>query len=140
MTKEVSIMIEGIQFGAEDDSVTTKATGEYYYRNGKHFIQYNEKPLGSDFIIKNRVKIARNQVEITKCEKQKTNMVFIRGEKTTSNYHTPYGCFVLGFKTIVLNVVEEKNDIQVKLQYALEVNGEYVSKHYIDIIISSIYS
>ena len=44
MTKDVLITISGIQTidGEVNDPIETVTPGEYYFRNGKHYILYDE--------------------------------------------------------------------------------------------------
>ena len=48
MTKEVLISIRGLQIGEdaaneeEFEQIETICTGEYFYRNGSHFVLYDE--------------------------------------------------------------------------------------------------
>ena len=43
MTKEVSIMMEGIQKGLEDEPILTIASGTYHVLRDKHYIQFEEQ-------------------------------------------------------------------------------------------------
>ena len=48
MTKDVLITISGIQTidGEVNDPIETVTPGEYYFRNGKHYILYDEVQEG----------------------------------------------------------------------------------------------
>ena len=50
MTKEVLVKISGLQFAgeAENEPVEVITTGDYYKRNGKHYILYDEIMEGLD--------------------------------------------------------------------------------------------
>ena len=50
MTKDVLITICGIQKrdGETDEPIETVTPGEYYFRNGKHYILYEEGNCGSN--------------------------------------------------------------------------------------------
>ena len=138
MTREVLITIEGLQMSEEQDLVTTKAAGVYHYRNGKHFIHYEESVVEGDGMIKNAVKIASNQIDITKKGSTSTRMVFVNNEKTVTEYQTPFGSLELGIHTTSMQIVEAIDEITVKLCYSLDVNNSFVSNNDIVIKISSI--
>ena len=58
MTKDVLIAIKGMQFeGATDpEEIEVIQRGQYYERNGSHYLLYDEPVEGSSDIIKNRIK------------------------------------------------------------------------------------
>ena len=58
MTKDVLIAIRGMQFeGAEDpESIEVIQKGQYYQRNGSHYLVYEEPVEGTNDVILNRIK------------------------------------------------------------------------------------
>ena len=59
MTKDVLITISGIQTidGEVNDPIETVTPGEYYFRNGKHYILYDEVQEGVPGVTKCMIKI-----------------------------------------------------------------------------------
>ena len=58
MTKDVLITVKGMQAidaGEKPEEVEVVAKGDYYYRNGHHFICYEEVQEGYDTITKNMI-------------------------------------------------------------------------------------
>lgn len=66
MTKDVLINISGLQMELDDgEPVEMMTTGDYYLKNGKHFILYDE--IEDDHqVVKNILKIGPKTVEISK--------------------------------------------------------------------------
>ena len=69
MTKEVLIRISGshyIESDPEADLLELIVPGEYYFRNGKHYLIYDEVMEENMAPVHNVVKIADKMMEITK--------------------------------------------------------------------------
>jgi len=137
MTKEVFITIEGIQFDIDEDAIEVKTSGEYHYRNGKHFIRYTELQNEGEGITENTIKIAPNQITITKKGANNTNMVFDANENSLTNYNTPFGSMLIGIHTTILQVKESEDEIVAKLLYTLDINDSHISDSSILIKINS---
>lgn len=71
MTKNILLKISGLQFSAdnndpnEPEPVEIIAPGEYYFKNGKHYIMYDEFMEGFDSVTKNVLKLKEDSLEIT---------------------------------------------------------------------------
>ncbi len=141
MTKDVLISIKGLQFeSGNDEAVEMIAPGEYYLRNGKHYVLYEEIMEGAEGdhdISKNTVKIANNQVEILKKGGSNVHMVFVENQKNMTYYTTPFGQLLIGIFTNYVEVKEKEEVIEVKLKYELEINQTFVSDCEITILIMS---
>ena len=61
MTKDVLLRIQGLQFLQEENEnpepVEMITSGDYYKRNGKHYVLYDEVMEGFDGVTKNIVKM-----------------------------------------------------------------------------------
>ena len=67
MTKDVLITISGIQMIDEEDSdVEMIVRGDYYQKNGKHYILYEEMMEGFTGKVKNVIKISPSGMDIIK--------------------------------------------------------------------------
>ena len=115
MTKDVLIAIKGMQFeGAEDpEEIEVIQRGQYYERNGSHYLMYEEPVEGTTEVIKNRIKFKENEVQVAKKGAVNTTLTFTRNEKNMTNYATPFGNLVVGIDTqrIALELEEDKMDI-----------------------------
>lgn len=140
MTKDVLIAIKGMQFEGETDpeEIEVIQRGQYYERNGSHYLLYDEPVEGSSDIIKNRIKFKENEVQVAKKGAVNTTLTFTRNEKNMTNYATPFGNLVVGIDTqrIALHMSEQRMDI--KVDYALDINYEFLADCKISIEVSAL--
>lgn len=70
MTKDVIVSISGLQMPAEGDAepVEVITVGDYYQKNGKHYVLYEEVNEGFEGSTKNIIKMQENCIDITKKE------------------------------------------------------------------------
>ena len=135
MTKEVLLKISGLHYEpagvAEDDEnepieVITPAT--YYYKNDKHYVIYDEVVEGMPGVIKNKVRIAESgKLEILKSGLSNTHMIFEKDKRNITQYDTPYGELLVGTHTKDMQVDVTDRNIDVHVNYALDVNSEPVA-------------
>lgn len=129
MTQEVIITICGLQAGpdADGEPIEMITTGEYYYKNNKHYILYEEVIEGETSTNKNRIKIADGLMELSKSGLVSTHMLFEENQKNITHYHTPYGTLLMGIEAKKVDIVETENEIKVAVDYALEINQEHAA-------------
>ncbi len=131
MTKDVIVSIKGLQFeksGSElGDAVEVINVGEYYNRNGKHYIMFDEMVEGMEGSIKNTLKISENGIDLTKKGLTNVHMIFEENKKNITCYNTPFGSMMIGLEAKEIDVNEKDESINVKVDYALEVNYEHLA-------------
>ena len=130
MTKDVLITICGIQKrdGETDEPIETVTPGEYYFRNGKHYILYEEVQVGIAVVTKCMIKIGDDSVDLSKKGASGVHMIFQRDKKTRTSYQTPYGSLMLGFDSKMIRVLESEDMIHLNLEYDLEVEEEHLAE------------
>ena len=130
MTKDVLITICGIQKrdGETDEPIETVTPGEYYFRNGKHYILYEEVQEGIAEVTKCMIKIGDDSVDLSKKGASGVHMIFQRDKKTRTSYQTPYGSLMLGFDSKMIRVLESEDMIHLNLEYDLEVEEEHLAE------------
>jgi uncharacterized beta-barrel protein YwiB (DUF1934 family) len=135
MKKEVLLSITGLQMSPDSDSDTTElfAPGEYYYRNDKHYLLYDEVLEGYDTPTRNVIKVAPDYMELTRKGTLNVHMVFEKNKKNVTYYYTPYGSLLIGIDAQRVEVEETENLIRVEVEYALEVNYEHIAQCHIHI-------
>ena len=128
MTKEVLITIKGIQLiDGEESGIELMVTGNYYQKNGKHYIQYEESVEGFQGTIKNMLKLTPYSLDMIKKGLTNTRMLFEKDKKTISAYSTPMGSMDLGIYTNRFEIEETKDFLKVDVGYALDINYEHIS-------------
>ena len=140
MTKDVLLKISGMQFTADNDDLTEPepveiiAPGEYYFKNGKHYIIYDEFMEGFDSVTKNVLKL---QGEVTKRGTSNVHMIFEKDKKNMTCYTTPYGSMMMGIDARSISIEESDDEIHAQIQYALDVNYEHLADCTISLSVQS---
>ena len=139
MTKEVIIKIKGLQFAEDTDEeeMEVLTAGIYYEKEGRNYVKYDEVMEGFTGEINNLLKFTDNSVEVTKKGITNVHMVFEEGKKNMTYYDTPFGNFLLGISATDIRILKEEEEIRIHIEYALEINNQYMADCTIDIVIQS---
>lgn len=128
MTKDVLITIRGVHtLDHEDNDVEMIIRGDYYQKNGKHYILYEEILEGAEERVKNVIKISPSSMDIIKKGVTNSCMLFEKNKKNLSCYSTPVGNLVIGIQANHFYVEEQENSIKVNVDYSLDINYEHMS-------------
>ena len=77
--------------------------------------------------VKNMVKFSKGQLSVQKKGVITSNMLFEERKKNLSNYVTPYGNIMVGVDAKNIELKEEEKQIQVRVEYAMEINYEHLA-------------
>lgn len=141
MTKEVLITIQGLQFNAEVqndeemDKIESIYPGEYYLRNGSHYMLYDELMEGETTPIKNVIKLREKEFTLTKKGIINTQMVFTEGKKNMTSYVTPFGNIMIALDTEKIEVEETEKELKIHIDYGLEANYQYIADCHITVTV-----
>lgn len=129
MTRDVLISIKGLQI-AEDDSnpVELITAGDYFIKNGNHYILYDEIQEGVEGVIKNTIKIRPEGLDIIKRGSTSAHMTFEKDKKNVSCYATPFGELMIGINTNHIRIDENEDSLKVQVGYTLDINYQHVSE------------
>ena len=136
MDKEVLIHVSGLQSidtDGDQEPVEIVVPGEYYFRNGSHYLRYEE--FFEDFTEPtiNYIKISPKGMEVRKKGVINVHMVFEQGKKNMTYYTTPYGTIEMGIAATNLDLEENDSGLNMKVDYALDMNQEHVADCYLSI-------
>ena len=83
MTKEVMVSIKGLQFdqSADSEEIETIQWGQYYKKNGTHYVIYDELMEGCEEPTKNIIKFRERELNLTKRGLVNVYMVFEENKK-----------------------------------------------------------
>ena len=124
MTKDVMVTISGFHMNEEEgDTIEMVHIGEYYERNGTHYILYEERLEGIAEPVKNRIKVREQRIELQKRGPVTVNMVFEKDKRQSSTYAIPYGSFLMETCTNSVEVCAGEDRMEAKASYELNVNG-----------------
>lgn len=134
MTKNVLLTISGLHYdeypGQEEanEPIEVIAPATYYLKNGKHYVLYEEVVEGMPGVIKNRIKIKEDGfLEIQKSGITNTRMTFEKDKINMTEYETPYGELMIGVYTKGMTVDVKEDNIDVEVNYSLDINSEKVA-------------
>ena len=136
MTKDVLIHVRGLQMMETDDAqepIEIVVPGQYYFRNGSHYLRYEEMLDDTAETTVNYIKMSPNGVEVRKQGQVNVHMVFEEGKKNKTFYNTPYGTLQMGISATGLELKESEDGIQMKVDYALDMNEEHVADCYLTV-------
>ena len=136
MNKDVLIHVRGLQMMETDDAqepIEIVVPGQYYFRNGSHYLRYEEMLDDTAETTVNYIKMSPNGVEVRKQGQVNVHMVFEEGKKNKSFYNTPYGTLQMGISATGLELKESEDGIQMKVDYALDMNEEHVADCYLTV-------
>lgn len=132
MTKDVLVSISGMQHDVESEAIELRVPGDYYMKNGKHYVLFEEQPDETADVTKNIVKFNDDFFELTKKGGNNSFLRFDKDKKNSSIYQTPVGPVQLDVLTRELLVEETEDKIAVKVKYALDINFQFVSECEVD--------
>lgn len=129
MEKDVWVSVEGLQLGGETDGdrIEIITPGSYYRKKDHHFVLYDEISEDSEEITRNVVRFDRDMLSINKSGFTNVEMVFEKNKRNMTNYVTPYGSLLVGIDTNRLDIRESDDVINIDIDYALDINYEYLA-------------
>lgn len=130
MTKDVLITISGLQSPETGEEVPLEliTPGSYYYRNGKHYLLFDEIQEGFDGTTSNRIKITGDSLDVCKKGVSNVHMVFEKDKKNVTYYETPFGNLLIGINARTIKLQEEENHIDLNVAYDLEINSQFIAE------------
>lgn len=129
MTKDVRITVKGVQRddAGETGSTETVVSGEYYFRNGSHYILYEETAEDSGERVKNSLKLKGNLLELNRKGAVNSRMVFETGKRHVLDYATPFGLLRMETVTSRILCTEKEECLRIRAEYELWADGRKVS-------------
>ncbi len=130
MTKEILLSLKGLQIEnpqEDGDEIETITPGEYYQRNGSHYVIYDEVTEGFSDITKNMIKFKDSMLEVSKKGLFNVHMIFEEKKKNMTSYTTPYGNILIGIDTRTVRIDEQEDRIHIDVDYSLEANYQHLA-------------
>ena len=138
MKKEVMICMSGVMASHSEEAVDIICPGEYYFRNGKRFIRYEEK-IAEDSLQTDTVcmfKFDNKSAELTKKGIVSSKLFYEPGQTHMINYATEYGDFLIGIKTDALRLSESEHELMLEIDYVVEFESDEKNVFHIKIHVS----
>lgn len=131
MTRDVLLTISGLhsidELEGEDENepIEVITPASYYWKNGKHYLLFDEVMEGIPGVTKNKIKIIGGEsMEILKSGVTNAHMVFEKNKMNITYYDTPYGQIHVGIHTRDIEVDVSEDVINVEVEYGLDINHE----------------
>lgn len=140
MNKDVLVTIKGLQYtptDADDARIETISRGSYAFRNGKHFVSYEELVEGTSHTTKNIIKISENLIDVNKKGIYSVHLIFEKGKKNLTNYNTPFGQLIIGIDTSDIKLEVTDSCIRARIKYNMDMNYEHLASCEIDMEIKN---
>lgn len=140
MTKDVLLSIKGLYTEDNEDaeSVETLAPAEFYIKEGVYYLFFEEIMDDTTGITKSRIKYSDKCFELTRKGEVSVHLLFEEGKKNLNTYQLPYGNLVVGLDTKRIQLTETEEEIKIAIDYAMEINYQFVSDNTIDIIVKAV--
>ncbi len=130
MTKEIILTISGIHATDKeaDEPIEVLTPGQYYLKNGKHYVLFEEIMEGIDGKIRSTLKFQEDKVELIRNGAASVHMVFQKEQEHQMIYRTPMGPIDISLYTddIIMDVNEEQMNLEIR--YSLKAGGVIISE------------
>ncbi len=136
MTRDVLVSVKGLQLTDPDsksEPIEVITVGEYYYRNGHHYVRYEEMMEGFEGSTSNLIKADQERMEVQRKGATNVHMVFDKDKKNLTYYQTPYGGMEMAISASRIHCTESEKKIDIHVDYALEMNYEHVADCFIEV-------
>ncbi|MBQ9364319.1 MAG: DUF1934 domain-containing protein [Schwartzia sp.] len=129
--ERVIVKVRGEQtgIGGETDSIEMIAEGRHYYKDGKHYILYDDHLASDAGEVKTMLTIEPDMVALRRSGDVTHEQTFALGDDSFSEYQTPFGSLSLGVHTDKLDVVYGNVTGTVDVAYAMSINGTMQSRN-----------
>lgn len=139
MQKDVIVFFCSVQNGGmqTEDRMEIITAGQYYRKNNKHYILYEDIAEDGSTAAKNVVKIYDMKAEMIKTGETSVHMVFEEHKKNFSYYDLPYGKMLVGLETNRIDFEEEEDRLFLRLEYQLEIDYQHMADCVVEIRVES---
>ena len=128
MTQDVLISITGLHAvaGAPDENIEIVYPGQYRLVGNTHSVRYEETSEDGE-LTRSTILIRPDLVEVIRKGAVETRMIFDPAKRSQTYYTTAFGKVSLGVSAVSLDVDIEDGLIMANINYALDMNGDFVS-------------
>ncbi len=129
MDKTVKLTISGIQTDEAEEKLLTEtaAEGQYYEKNGCHYVLYQETDPESGHLTKNTLKWTKGRLELIRRGNISAHMIFAPGRTLPTGYTTPYGTLTLAVSTETLRILQTDETVSIRIAYHLSAEDSFLS-------------
>ncbi len=133
--KEAVISIKGTQFvDGQSDATELSVVGTLKKTDKGFVIEYDdyESVTGGKTVIA----LGDGALLMTRYGDITTELYFKEGERSNSEYSTPYGNMTVGIYTVQLAYAEGENAVTVLLEYNIDFNSGFAARNILEISVN----
>ena len=136
---KVIVKVTGEQTDAagEVSRIEMTALGEHYFRNGKHYIIYEDTTLDEGAAASTMLKVAADSLTLTRRGAVEQEQRFSPKCESRSRYRTPFGDLDLCVATQRLDIAYGSISGSIDVAYDLHINGEWQSANELHIEVAA---
>ena len=112
----------------DQEPIEIVVPGQYYFRNGSHYLRYEELLDETAEPTINYIKMSEKGLEVSKKGLVNVHMVFEKEKQISSQYHTPAGVIQMEIFTSRLRTRQEGENIETEIVYDLHMNDVFISE------------
>lgn len=117
MTKDILLTISGLHEtdGEADAPVEVISPGQYFLKNGKHYILFEEVLEGLEGSVKSTLKFTKDQVEFIRTGAASARLIFQKDQEHRALYQTPMGPLMISVYTedIISKIEDDQMDLEI---------------------------
>ncbi|CEP82368.1 DUF1934 domain-containing protein [Paraclostridium sordellii] len=106
-----------------EDIIEVLSNGKLYKKNDGIYVVYKEELEKDSAHVTTTIKISKKEILIKRFGLVNSNMKFILGKEITTLYKTPQGIFNIKINTNKLDIKETDKDIEIEIDYNMEILG-----------------
>ncbi|CEQ16253.1 DUF1934 domain-containing protein [Paraclostridium sordellii] len=106
-----------------EDIIEVLSNGKLYEKNDGIYVIYKEELEKNSDHVTTTIKISEKEILIKRFGLVNSNMKFILDKETTTLYKTPQGIFNIKINTNKLDIKETDKDIEIEIDYNMEILG-----------------
>ncbi|WFD10120.1 DUF1934 domain-containing protein [Tepidibacter hydrothermalis] len=140
MGENVLVKINTVQmdFKGNKDNLELITEAKLYVKNNATYVIYEESEISGMKGTTSRLKITEDCVIIKKIGRNNSELVFELGKRFKTLYRTPHGSFPMEIVTKKIEINKEKlcKDMEITIEYDLNISGLFEGKNSINIKIN----
>jgi uncharacterized beta-barrel protein YwiB (DUF1934 family) len=125
----ISLDAQTITDGQPEDVIRLITTGELVENLGETIIRYDESLEENEPPHHIELKLGADAITMSRMGTFEGNMVFSKGRRYESQYHTPYGDMDLALYCTQARYRKANDSGEIRLQYQLDFGGQYAAMH-----------
>ena len=106
-----------------EDIIEVLSNGKLYEKNDGIYVIYKEELEKKSAHVTTTITISEKEILIKRFGLVTSNMKFILDKETTTLYKTPQGIFNIKINTNKLDIKETDKDIEIEIDYNMEILG-----------------